>query len=131
MLGAREAAGLEPHTQGEHISSVRAKLALAHMTQNFCNPELRVTDIANAQRVSTRYLHQLLEQEGIHFKAFITDKRLDKAYRDLTDPALHDWTVSDIALACGFSDVSHFNRVFRTRYDATPSSVRSRRQNGS
>ena len=31
--------------------------------------------------------------------------------------------ISDIALRVGFSDVAHFNRSFRRRFDDTPSNI--------
>jgi AraC-like DNA-binding protein len=34
-------------------------------------------------------------------------------------------SITDIAFASGFGDVSHFNRVFRRRYGDTPSGVRA------
>jgi AraC-like DNA-binding protein len=43
----------------------------------------------------------------------------------LTSPSHAGWTVSAIALAAGFGDLSHFNRSFRKRYGATPSDVRA------
>jgi len=32
--------------------------------------------------------------------------------------------ISDIALEAGFSDISHFNRLFRARFGDTPRGVR-------
>jgi AraC-like DNA-binding protein len=32
--------------------------------------------------------------------------------------------ISTIAFDCGFSDISHFNRVFRRQFGCTPSDVR-------
>jgi AraC-like DNA-binding protein len=32
--------------------------------------------------------------------------------------------VSDIAYACGFSEVSYFNRCFRRRFGASPTQMR-------
>ena len=40
------------------------------------------------------------------------------------DPRFAGMTVSAVALAAGFGDLSHFNRSFRRRYGATPSVVR-------
>jgi AraC-like DNA-binding protein len=36
--------------------------------------------------------------------------------------------ISAVAFDCGFADVSYFNRVFRRRYGAAPSDVRTRTQ---
>ena len=33
--------------------------------------------------------------------------------------------ISDIALRAGFSDISHFNTLFRTRFGDTPSGLRA------
>jgi AraC-like DNA-binding protein len=38
--------------------------------------------------------------------------------------------ISDIAFACGFGDLSYFNRVFRRQYGATPSRVRAAARQG-
>ena len=35
-----------------------------------------------------------------------------------------DVRICDIALQAGFSDISHFNRLFRSRFGGTPSDVR-------
>jgi len=32
--------------------------------------------------------------------------------------------ISDVALQVGFSDISHFNRLFRSRFGDTPRGVR-------
>jgi len=32
--------------------------------------------------------------------------------------------ISDVALEVGFSDISHFNRLFRTRFGVSPRDVR-------
>ena len=39
----------------------------------------------------------------------------------LRDPRYAATSISDIAFACGFGDLSYFNRAFRRRYGATPS----------
>ena len=42
----------------------------------------------------------------------------------LADPRHDRVKVSDIALACGFNAVSHFNRCFRRRFGAPPTQFR-------
>jgi AraC-like DNA-binding protein len=50
---------------------------------------------------------------------------LQKALRLLTGPNCRDRRISDVALESGFSDLSHFNRLFRSRYGNTPSAIRA------
>jgi AraC-like DNA-binding protein len=51
--------------------------------------------------------------------------RLQRAFALLTE-ADGNYRISDIALQVGFSDISHFNRLFRSRFGDTPSGVRAR-----
>jgi len=48
----------------------------------------------------------------------------------LADPRYAAETISAIAFACGFGDLSYFNRVFRRQYGATPSAVREAARRG-
>jgi AraC-like DNA-binding protein len=43
------------------------------------------------------------------------------------DPRCAGCTVSAIAFAAGFSDLSYFNRCFRRRYGASPTELRGTR----
>jgi AraC-like DNA-binding protein len=42
----------------------------------------------------------------------------------LLDPRMVERTISDIAFAAGFGDLSHFNRAFRQHFGKTPTDVR-------
>ncbi len=74
--------------------------------------------------VSSRYLQQLLEVSGTSFTARVTELRLQKAFAALAGPMGRKRRISDIAMDAGFSDISHFNRLFRARFGETPSGVR-------
>ena len=37
-----------------------------------------------------------------------------------------DGRISDIAFACGFNDLSYFNRCFRRRFGLTPTAARGK-----
>jgi AraC-like DNA-binding protein len=54
----------------------------------------------------------------------VLDQRLARAYRLLGDPRCADHTVSAIAFAAGFGDLSYFNRSFRRTFGASPTEVR-------
>jgi AraC-like DNA-binding protein len=85
---------------------------------------LTLATLAVRHGISPRSVQLLFESEGLTFSQFVLEQRLARAYRMLTDPRHAVLTVSAIALAAGFGDLSHFNRNFRRRYGATPSDVR-------
>jgi AraC-like DNA-binding protein len=87
--------------------------------------DLDLASVAARQHVTPRYVQVLFEAEGITFSQFVLEQRLARAHQMLTDPRFAGWTVSTVALAAGFGDLSHFNRNFRRRYGATPSDVRA------
>jgi len=55
----------------------------------------------------------------------VLELRLQKAYRLLTDARHADRKVIDIALSCGFNDLSYFHRSYRARFGMTPSDARA------
>ena len=50
--------------------------------------------------------------------------RLDRAHAMLTEAGQGDKRISEIAYACGFGDLSHFNKCFRQRFAMSPSEAR-------
>ena len=89
------------------------------------DPGLTLAAVAARHGLSPRSVQLLFESEGITFSQFVIEQRLARAHRMLTDPRHAGSTVSAIALASGFGDLSHFHRSFRRRYGATPSDVRA------
>jgi len=81
-----------------------------YIDQRLCDPALGPAEIAAAVNISTRYLHKLFEAEHHTVALYIKGLRLDRARRDLLDPRLAGRPISTIAYACGFGDLSGFNR---------------------
>ena len=54
----------------------------------------------------------------------VLELRLQKSRAMLADARNNRRKVSDIALACGFNEVSYFNRCFRRRFGASPTQFR-------
>jgi AraC-like DNA-binding protein len=85
---------------------------------------LTLTALAARHGVSPRYVQALLESDGTTFSQFLLGERLARAHRLLSDPLQIGHSISAIAYAAGFGDLSYFNRAFRRRYGATPSDIR-------
>jgi AraC-like DNA-binding protein len=110
--------------EGRGIRAARLRAIMADIAENLVDCELTVAAVARRQRMTPRYVHKLFESEGLTFSAFIVDRRLARAHRLLCDPRLGDRSISSVAFDVGFGDLSYFNRVFRRRYNATPSEIR-------
>jgi AraC-like DNA-binding protein len=89
------------------------------------DPKLTTPAVAARLGITPRYLRKLLEATGKSFSKHLMDKRLERAAALLRDPQQRDTRIAAVAYACGFSDLSYFNRVFRRRYGLTPSRMRA------
>lgn len=89
-----------------------------------CDPDLKPAAAANEAGVSVRYANDLLSQEGTSTERYILQRRLERCRCALEDSRQAGRTISEIAFAWGFSDLSHFTRRFRAAYGKKPSEWR-------
>jgi AraC-like DNA-binding protein len=96
---------------------------VAYIEQAFDNPDLSPASVAVALRISVRYLHLLFAQRGHTTAGWIRERRLAFCREALAniDSGL---SVTDVALQAGFTDPSHFSRVFRHRFGMAPNQYR-------
>jgi AraC-like DNA-binding protein len=125
-LGATRDAIEVAHGRGMRAARLRA--AKAFILHNVCRQDLSASSVAAHLGITPRYVHRLFETEGFSLTEFVIGQRSERAYQMLLDPPMMEWTISKIAFAAGFNDLSHFNRVFRRRFGKTPSDLR--RENG-
>jgi AraC family transcriptional activator of tynA and feaB len=92
----------------------------AHLTDEDLSPA------ATARRlgVSVRLLHGLFAGGPASYAATVRRLRLEKAARDLRDPALSHLRVIDVATEAGFVNVATFHRAFRLAFGRTPNQLR-------
>ena len=88
------------------------------------NGEVASELIAGRHGSSSRYVRKLFEQEGTSFTSFVLGERLTRVRRMLGDSRYAHLTIAQLAHACGFNDISYFNRAFRRHFGATPTDVR-------
>jgi AraC-like DNA-binding protein len=110
---------------GRGLKAARRRAILAEIARRCGDPALDIDSIASQEGLSRRSVERLLGETGKSFTEHLTERRLERAYAMLIDPALSCRRIIDIALAAGFGDVSHFNRLFRRRFGETPSSART------
>ena len=84
--------------------------------------DLNVEDLAFLTSMSlSSFKRKFSGVFGTSPNKYIISKRLEKAQTLLSTT---DLRVSEIAYECGFSDVSHFSKSFRTYYNMSPSDLR-------
>ena len=123
-LGAtRDAAAL---AQARGLPAARLKAIKDDIRKSCHRPALSVQALAARHGIGARHVQRLFEESGTTFTEYLTEQRLALAHRALRAGANFGAAISAIAYDCGFSDVSHFNRLFRRRYGCTPREVRER-----
>lgn len=124
---ADEAATAEPAAQQPHSLSVLEQQfmqrLLNYVEQNISNCNASLADMAEATATSksslTRKTHQLL---GVTPADFLKEARLKRASQLLLTTSQ---TLTEIALACGFSDPKYFSKCFKASTGKTPTEFRS------
>lgn len=96
----------------------------AYVAAHLRNPDLSVQAIATALNCSKRHIHNGFAGQDISLGAFIQHSRLQLVMRELRQPELAQHTITDIAMACGFSSSAHFSRAFKAYTGMSPSEYR-------
>ncbi|MFD5438152.1 helix-turn-helix domain-containing protein [Kitasatospora sp. NPDC127067] len=123
-----EAAVPDDSRQRALVEHVRAFIG-----RNLHDPELTPAVIAAAHHISVSYLHRLFGREsgGDTVAAFIRRRRLERARRELADPALRSLPVHAVATRCGLPRAAEFSRAFKAAYGLSPREHRHRALTGS
>ncbi|MCK9915800.1 AraC family transcriptional regulator [Microbacteriaceae bacterium K1510] len=108
-----------PVVRGARFETVRQEI-----DRSFMQPGFSLTSLARRIGVSPRYIQLLLTEAETSFTDEVTRRRLDRAHEMFTSPRFAHLNVMDVAHECGFSTVSHFHRIFRRRFHATPGEIR-------
>jgi AraC-like DNA-binding protein len=88
------------------------------------DPALDASTVASAAGVSVRYANDVLADYGTSKRRLIQSKRLARCRKALEDPLQSHRTESEIAYSWGYSDMTHFGRMFRAAYGLLPSELR-------
>ncbi|MGD9479629.1 AraC family transcriptional regulator [Shinella sp. G-2] len=96
----------------------------AYVTENVRRADLDAADIARRMGCSVRYVYKAFAAEGTTPADFIWEQRLATAAEALRSRPVRPGSIADIAFEFGFASSAHFSRLFRQRYDTTPSQWR-------
>lgn len=82
--------------------------------------------IAGQLGISTRTLHRIFASHGETVMQHVLKERIKRAAKLLTSPRVRHRSITEVALACGFNDLTHFGRAFTQHMGLTPSEWRRR-----
>jgi len=120
--------GLADAPAGSRADDLRRKAAML-IDRYLFDPEFRSSAIPEELGVSPRYLQRVLAQAGTTPSRLLLARRLDAAAARLRQAA-RPCRITDVALECGFSDLSYFSRTFRRRFGASARDYQLRRGGG-
>ncbi len=97
-------------------------MAVCGYIDEHCTENLTLDDAASYSGFSKYHFTRLFKQfTGSTFYKYLNQKRITRAERSLTDMSL---SVTDVAMASGFTSMSAFIRMFKIMKGCTPSEFR-------
>lgn len=96
-----------------------------YMLANLSDSEVDVEQISNAIGVSSRTLNRIFAAHGTTASRYLWQQRLEASHASLSEGRAQH--VAEAAVACGFSDFSHFSRIFKRAYGVAPNTLLKRR----
>jgi AraC family transcriptional regulator, positive regulator of tynA and feaB len=109
------------------IGYSRAMLAnqvRAAIDKALTDPGATAATIAAAAGISLRYANSILNEYNTSVTRLLQTRRLERCRQALVDPLCKQRSVSSIAYAWGFSDLTHFARRFRQAFGLAPREYR-------
>jgi AraC family transcriptional regulator, positive regulator of tynA and feaB len=123
------------YTMLPNSMSDRSSLATTHRIRilnyieaHLGDPDLTPMKVAEACKMTPRYLHHLFSHQEETVARHILRRRLEECSRAMITASQRGRTVTAIAFDYGFNSPTHFGRVFRSRYGVTPREYRRAHQ---
>ena len=97
---------------------------IGFINNNFQNSELTLDFVSAETGVSQRKItNEVQNRFGCNFKTYINRLRLNESKRLLQNK---DLNIGEIAFKVGFNNQSHFNRVFKSEFQVSPTEYRDK-----
>lgn len=95
---------------------------------NLSDPELTPAKIAQVFKITPRYMHRIFAEYGSGMETvgqYMLNRRLEECTYRFQDQNAAHLKITDIAFSLGFNSMTHFSRVFKEKYGASPRAFRN------
>ena len=111
---------LPADSEGSRVDEIKR-----YIRENYTDPQLSVSSVAEAFDLSANNLSQLFSRKSDQgVLDFIHSVRMEKAGQLLREAP--DRTIQEIAFLTGYTSILTFNRKFKSLYGQTPTEYRKR-----
>ncbi len=108
--------------QNDFSNNDRIELIYSYIKDNY-SKKIKLEDAASHVNMTIVSFSRLIKQRtGKSFVDFVNEIRLGYATRMLIES---NKSIGEICFACGFNNISNFNRIFKKRQACTPSEFRT------
>ena len=84
--------------------------------------DIHLNQIAEVCHINEKYLGRIFKQKtGSSFREYLTEQRFKQVENKLK---FGDESITDIALSCGFEEITYFNHLFKRTYGISPTEFR-------
>jgi len=115
----------QAHSERSSLVTAHRIRIINYIEAHLGDPDLTPMRIAEACKITPRYLHHLFSKDSETVARYILRRRLEESSRALRLASQRGRTVTAIAFDYGFNSPTHFGRVFRERYGMTPREYRA------
>lgn len=99
-------------------------IAKQYIEEHYTQEHLSLQEAAEVVGMSPSYFSRIFKEEfGLSFIQFVTRLRMEESARQLSDPLCKTYEISHNV---GYSDYSHFAKVFKKHYAVSPTEYKKR-----
>lgn len=109
-----------PEFEDRSLTHIMFKRFSAYMKEHLADSELSPASVAQAHRISLRYLFKIFKLHGTTFGHELMEMRLQEARRQILTAYRTHLSLQQIAFLCGFASQSHFSTRYRERFGESP-----------
>lgn len=110
--------------EGSAIANARRIRIKRFIETQLRDPELTAAAVAEAFKISPRYLRMIFAKDNESVSSYILRRRVEECAREMRSSLSRSRTITEIAFSWGFNGAPHFTRSFRDHFGMTPKEYR-------